>query len=183
MNSPSIVNGPGGAGASPSSLSRRRFVSTMASTAAFSIVSPALAFGSQANARLTVGMIGLGGRGAWMADHIAKQPGFQITALADYFPEAALAAGERLKVPKERCFSGLDGYRQLYANGMKRNVETFYQSIVAGDCANPTVEPSVHATLATILGREAALRGRRITGEELLKDTTRLEPDFSGLNS
>ncbi len=410
------IRGLGKAGVSPGSLSRRRFVSTVASTAAFSIVSPSLAFGSQANARIRAGMVGAGGRGAWMADHIAKQPGFQITAIADYFPETAQAAGERLKVPKERCFSGLNGYKQLlesqveavfletppyffphhakaavaagchvymakpvavdvpgcldileagrtstrhrkvflvdfqtrtdpyhleairliregflgkiglitpfyhddgfldppdgktienllnrlawandrplggdyivncdvhaidvalwiaggvpasavghsvrnranpqreshdcyaisyhfsnglvmshqsehvnngsgyrigcraygqegtieanyagkvfiqgvknnyaggenkelYADGMKSNVETFHKSIVEGKCDNPTVEPSVQATLAAILGREAALRGRRIAWEELLKDTVRLEPDFSGLKA
>jgi len=39
----------------------------------------------------------------------------------------------------------------------------------------------VNATLATLLGREAALKGRRVTWDDLLKDTARLEPDLTGL--
>jgi predicted dehydrogenase len=71
--------------------------------------------------------------------------------------------------------------KALYADGMQRNVDTFLKSIVAGVYDNPTVEPSVNSTLATILGREAALRARKMTWNELLKDTARLEPDLTGL--
>jgi myo-inositol 2-dehydrogenase / D-chiro-inositol 1-dehydrogenase len=399
------------------SLNRRQFLAaTTAGTAAFSILTPKLAFGAEANARVTVGAVGLGGRGGWIADHVATHPGFQITAVADYFPQVAEAAGTRLKVPKERRFSGLGAYRQLleskvdavfletppyffpshaqaavaagchvymakpvavdvpgcldilaaakkasqqkkvfqvdfqtrtdpfhneaikkvhegiigplalitsfyhdecfsdpprgktienllsglawcndntlgggylvaagihavdvalwiardvpqyaagwsarrrakaegdahdcyalsfqfkdgvimshtgehipnrsgfrsgclaygqkglleanyagkvfihaaddgyaggedkdlYANGMKRNVETFHKSIVGGTYGNPTVEPSVNATLATILGREAGARGRKLIWEELLRDKTRWEADLSGLRA
>jgi predicted dehydrogenase len=97
----------------PTCLTRRGFLSTTASATAFSIMTPALAFGSAANSRVTVGAVGVGGRGGWIADHVAKHPGFQVTAVADYFPPIAQAAGERLKAPKERCFAGLNGYRQL----------------------------------------------------------------------
>ncbi|MGB2821128.1 MAG: Gfo/Idh/MocA family oxidoreductase, partial [Phycisphaerae bacterium] len=38
-----------------------------------------------------------------------------ITAVADYFPQTAQAAGERLKVAEGRRFSGLSGYRRLLA--------------------------------------------------------------------
>ena len=88
----------------------------MASTAAatgFAVMSPALAFGSEANSRVTAGVVGLGGRGGWIADHVAQHPGFQVTAVADYFPEVARTVGGKLNVPKERCYSGLDGYRRL----------------------------------------------------------------------
>lgn len=60
---------------------------------------------------MTVGFVGLGGRGAWIADYVSKQAGFKITAVADYFPEVARAAGERFGVPQDRCFSGLSGYK------------------------------------------------------------------------
>ncbi len=389
----------------------------MASTATattFAIMSPALAFGLEANSRVTAGVVGLGGRGGWIAEHVSNHAGFQVTAVADYFPEVAQSVGEKLKVPKERCFSGLNGYRHvieskvdaifletppfffpqhapaaveagchvymakpvavdvpgtlsilesgrkatrdrkvflvdfqtrtdpfhieairkvregmlgklcllssfyhdecfadppkgktienllrnlawvndtalggayivncdihavdvalwiagdvpvsavgfsgrnrpdaqndshdcyaisfqfkdglvmtdhsehirngtpfksgcytygekayleahyagktsirgtddgyaggespnLYPEGMQRNVDTFHKSIVAGKSDNPTLEPSVNATLATLLGREAALKGRRMTWDELLSDTTRREPDLTGL--
>jgi predicted dehydrogenase len=378
-------------------------------------MSPRLAFGANANSRITVGMVGQGGRGAWIAEHLSKHSGFQIAAVADYFPAVADSAGERWQVPKERRFSGLnacrrlleskvdavfletppyffpsharaavdagchvymakpvavdvpgcldileagrkatrtqkvflvdfqtrtdpfhieairrvregmlgkvglitpfyhddcfpdpskektiepllhrlawcndhalggayivncdihaldvalwiagevpesavgfscrnranavhdshdcyaisynfknriimshqsehvangkggigvraygqkahleanysgkvfirgveDGYadgesKMLYADGMKANVDTFHQSIMDGNCSNPTLEPSVNSTLASLLGREAALRGRKLTWDELLKDTQRLQPDLTGLKA
>jgi predicted dehydrogenase len=96
-----------------SPLTRRAFLAAGVSAATFSIVSPAAAFGSEANSRVTAGVVGAGGRGGWIAEHVAKHPGFHVTALADYFPRVAEAAGERLKAPKERRFSGLNGYRRL----------------------------------------------------------------------
>lgn len=92
---------------------RRRFLEAGTIATTFSIMSPAVVFGSATNSRVTAGFVGLGGRGAWVADHVSKQPGFQISALADYFVEIARAAGERLGVARERCFGGLDGYRRV----------------------------------------------------------------------
>ena len=81
-----------------------------------------------------------------------------------------------------------DGYaggdsKTLYADGMKANVDTFHQSIMNGSYSNPTLEPSVNSTLASLLGRETALRGRKLTWDELLKDTQRLHPDLTGLKA
>jgi predicted dehydrogenase len=69
----------------------------------------------------------------------------------------------------------------LFGHGMERNLQTFYESIAQGNASNPTIEPAVNATLATILGREAGLQGRCVTWEELLRDTRRLELDTTGL--
>lgn len=96
-----------------SPLPRRQFLTATSSAAAFSILSPAVVFGAEANARVTAGVIGLGGRGGWIADHLAQHSGYQITAVADYFRSVADAAGERLRVPKERRFAGLNAYRRL----------------------------------------------------------------------
>ena len=74
-------------------------------------------------------------------------------------------------------------HQVLAEDGRKKNLETFHKSIVGGIHTNPTLEPSVNSTLATLLGREAALRGRRIAWQELRKDTRRLEPDLTGLAS
>lgn len=97
--------------------SRRQFLTTVGSTATtFAILSPAVAFGSEANSRITAGVVGLGGRGGWIAEHVAKHAGYQVTALADYFPEVVNAAGEKLGVPKDRRFSGLRGYQGVIAS-------------------------------------------------------------------
>ena len=101
-------------GAGPSApMTRRAFLSTTASATAFTLLESRLVRGAEANSRVTVGAVGLGGRGGWIADHVSKVAGFQITAVADYFPHVAEAAGERLKVSKEKRFSGLNGYQRV----------------------------------------------------------------------
>jgi myo-inositol 2-dehydrogenase / D-chiro-inositol 1-dehydrogenase len=69
----------------------------------------------------------------------------------------------------------------LYLDGMQRNVQTFHKSIVEGTAANPTLEPSVNSTLASLLAREAALQQRKLTWDEFLRDKKRLQPDLTGL--
>jgi myo-inositol 2-dehydrogenase / D-chiro-inositol 1-dehydrogenase len=71
----------------------------------------------------------------------------------------------------------------LYPSGAERNIDTFHKCVTTGVCNNPTIEPSVNATLATILGREAARRRAKLTLDELLRENRRLEPDLSGLKA
>ncbi len=92
---------------------RRRFLGGTAGLAAFSVMRAATARGTDANSKVEVGVIGLGGRGDMIAQFIEEHGGYKITAIADYFPEVADAAGERHAVPKERRFSGLMGYKRL----------------------------------------------------------------------
>ena len=95
-------------------LSRRQFLGgTVAAAASFTIMKPSLVSGTEANSRLEVGVIGLGGRGKWITGLIEKHGGYQITSVADYFPAVVNAAGEQFKVSKERRFSGLSGYKKL----------------------------------------------------------------------
>jgi predicted dehydrogenase len=69
---------------------------------------------AEANSRIEIGMVGLGGRGSLIAKMISdSHKGYQIVALADYFPNVAQEAGKRLEVPNNRCFSGLSGYKEL----------------------------------------------------------------------
>jgi predicted dehydrogenase len=69
----------------------------------------------------------------------------------------------------------------LYKKGAMRNIATFYQSIVEQRFDNPTVQRAVDGTLTAILGREAAMRGVRLTMDELLKENRKLEVDLTGL--
>ena len=71
----------------------------------------------------------------------------------------------------------------LYRSGAVRNITTFYQSILEQRFENPTVGRAVDGTLTAILGREAALRGTRLTMEELLKENRKLEVDLTGLTA
>jgi myo-inositol 2-dehydrogenase/D-chiro-inositol 1-dehydrogenase len=71
----------------------------------------------------------------------------------------------------------------LYPSGAERNIDAFHKCITQGLCDNPTLEPSVNATLTTILGREAARRRTKLTLDEVLKENRRLEPDLTGLKA
>jgi len=87
-----------------------------------------------------------------------------------------------------RILGNRGGYRggdvvDLYPRGAERNIDTFHTSIVNGIYDNPTVEPSVNATLATILGREAAKRNTKLTWDEVIRENRRLEVDLNGLQS
>jgi predicted dehydrogenase len=94
--------------------SRREFLTTTAAAiGAPLLVSPQAAFGSQANSRLTLGAIGCGGRGKWIADLFQKHGGYEITAAADYFQDRVDELGGKFQVAAERRFTGLQGYRRL----------------------------------------------------------------------
>ncbi len=71
----------------------------------------------------------------------------------------------------------------LYPSGARRNIDMFHKCVTEGLYDNPTVEPSVNATLATILGREAARRRTKLTLDELLRENRRLEVDLTGLKA
>ena len=108
------MNGPKGG---RNIFNRRRFIRGMATTAAsFTIMKPSLVRGSEANSKVEVGCIGLGGRGNLIADMLTKHEGFQVVSVADYFAEAVDRAGDRLNIPKPRRFSGLSGYKKLVAS-------------------------------------------------------------------
>jgi len=71
----------------------------------------------------------------------------------------------------------------LYEAGAVRNIATFYENVVAGRFDNPTVRRAVDGALATVLGRDAALRRTRLTMDQLLKENTRLLADLRGLKT
>jgi myo-inositol 2-dehydrogenase / D-chiro-inositol 1-dehydrogenase len=97
-----------------SELSRRRFLTGAGATAlAFSIVKPEMVRGTAANQKIDLGLIGCGGRGTWIADLFQKHGGYNIVALADYFPDRVEAAGAKLGVAADRRFTGLSAYRRL----------------------------------------------------------------------
>jgi myo-inositol 2-dehydrogenase / D-chiro-inositol 1-dehydrogenase len=107
-------------------LSRRRFLATtLASTAAASLVPSS---GGQAAAetpqaavppgrRIKLGLIGCGGRGAWLGSLFKEHGGFEIQAVADYFQSQADKAGDSLGVDKSRRYTGLSAYRKLLHEG------------------------------------------------------------------
>jgi len=112
MQTPPDARREAGAGPGPVT-SRRGFLTTAALVGAPLLVSPKAAFGSQASSRLTLGMIGCGGRGKWMADLFLKHGGYEVTAAADYFQDRVDELAVRFDVPPDRRHTGLHGYRRL----------------------------------------------------------------------
>jgi predicted dehydrogenase len=79
----------------------------------FTVMKPELVRGTQANSKITLGMLGCGGRGTWIADLFLKHGGYQITAAMDYFADRVNAFGDKFNVEPARRYTGLMGYRRL----------------------------------------------------------------------
>lgn len=69
--------------------------------------------------KLRIGVVGLGGRGSWIANLFKQHPGYEIAAAVDYFEETANAVGDRLGVPAGKRFSGLSGYKRALDSGVE----------------------------------------------------------------
>lgn len=80
---------------------------------------------------------------------------------------------------KEQSFNG--EMKNLYLTGPETNIATFHDSIIKGDCTNPTVATSVRSNLATIMGRMAAYQNKTVTWEEMMRNPERLVADLNGL--
>jgi predicted dehydrogenase len=119
-----------------------------------------------------------------LGEHIRNAHGFNCTCVAfgqDGYTETNYAGKVLIRGNK-------GGYRggeveNLYVDGIKRNLDTFHHSIVNGIYDNPTVEPSVDATLTTILGREAARRNTKMTWDQMIRENRKLEVDLTGLKA
>ena len=110
-------------------LTRRMFLgSTLAASALAAL--PTRADEAKPVRKIKIGLVGCGGRGMWLTDLFNKHGGYEFHAVADYFPNIAEQAGEKLNVDKSRRFSGLDGYKKLLASGVEavaiEDVPCFY---------------------------------------------------------
>jgi len=101
-------------------LSRREAIAAAIAAASM----PMLAGAGEANPpeakrKIKLGLIGGGGRGLWIAKLFQQHGGYDLHAVADYFPNAAQAAAKALGVDPARCFSGLSGYKKLLESGVE----------------------------------------------------------------
>lgn len=112
-----------------SELSRREFLNRATGTvAALAALTPLMGM-TQTNPsavkplefkrKLKLGVIGLGGRGHWIADLFKQHGGYELNAVCDYFPDRAKSVGDSLGVDGSRQFSGLSGYKRLIASGVE----------------------------------------------------------------
>ena len=100
-------------------LSRRQFMTqTGAAALSLTILRPELVRGTQTNSKIKLGVIGLGGRGAWIAGLFQKHGGYELVAGADYFRDRVDAFGAKFSIPSPRLFVGLSGYKRLLEAGV-----------------------------------------------------------------
>ena len=95
-------------------ITRRKFLAGAGAAAVgLAFLKPELVGGAEANSKIDIGVVGCGGRGAWIAELFAKNGNYNVVALADYFQDRVDAAGNKLNVPAAKRFTGLSGYRRL----------------------------------------------------------------------
>jgi len=136
------------------SISRRTF---LAGAAASSLLAALPARGAENPApeakppefkrKIKLGVVGCGGRGSWIANLFRQHGGYEMHAVADYFPEVAEGCGNTLGVDKSRRFPGLSGYKKLIASGVEavaiEDVPYFY-----AEQAKAAVEAGCHVYMA-----------------------------------
>jgi predicted dehydrogenase len=110
-------------------MTRRRFLQTSTQVTAlvgFSIATQA--YGAN-NDRIRVGLVGCGGRGSGAAAQaLTTGESVVLTAMADVFEDRLLSSrknlegnkqfGQRVKVPENACFVGLDAYQKVIDSGV-----------------------------------------------------------------
>ncbi|NGO39404.1 Gfo/Idh/MocA family oxidoreductase [Limisphaera ngatamarikiensis] len=94
-------------------MTRRRFLATGAAAAGLVLLKPEQVRGTAAQETVTLGLIGCGNRGQWIADLFQKHGRYRVTAVADYFADRADEAGRKFGVPAGARFTGLKGYLRL----------------------------------------------------------------------
>ena len=111
-------------------VSRRRFlggaVAAGASASSFGILRGVAADAPAPDAKpaefkrkIKLGVVGNGGRGAWIANLFKRHGGYDMWAVADYFQSVADSCGDALGVDKSRRFSTLSGYKKLLESGVE----------------------------------------------------------------
>jgi len=89
--------------------SRRSFLESGATAAtAFAIVAPQLVRGTEANSRISVGLIGAGNRGAYVASIFHADARARVTAVCDRFPDQFEPAKKTIKVQAPDTFTDFE---------------------------------------------------------------------------
>jgi len=107
-------------------MKRRDFLQNTAALSAVTILSPATAFGTQANSAIRMGIIGCGNRGTFVIKSMSEHTNINIIAMADLFNDKLDASKKLLDeqnikkgftaIPKTNTYVGSKAYQQLLAN-------------------------------------------------------------------
>jgi len=101
-------------------LNRREFLAgaAAATVGSFMVLRPETVFGTAANSKVKIGLVGCGGRGTWIADLFAKHGGYEFTGAADYFKDRVAAFGDKFRIPETKRFTGLSCHKRLLDSGV-----------------------------------------------------------------
>ncbi|MBW8016277.1 MAG: Gfo/Idh/MocA family oxidoreductase [Planctomycetes bacterium] len=95
-------------------IDRRTFLTGAGAAAmAFTIAKPEIAKGYKANEKISLGLIGCGGRGGWIAKLFKENGGYDVTACADYFQDRVDVVGKDLNIAAGKRYTGLNCYKKL----------------------------------------------------------------------
>jgi myo-inositol 2-dehydrogenase/D-chiro-inositol 1-dehydrogenase len=96
------------------SFTRREFIAgTSAAAISFSIMKPETVFGSNANSKISIGLIGCGGRGTWITELLLENGSYEIAGAADYFSDRVESFGDKFNIAGNKRFTGLSAYKRL----------------------------------------------------------------------
>ncbi len=114
-------------------IGRREFMGVTAAAAGVTILKPRIAFGSQANSAVRLGLLGCGGRGRSVMSSFLEHTPAVLTAIGDLFPDQLESGKARLDevsakfgkpaVDPARLFKGLRAYEALFAS---KDVDAVY---------------------------------------------------------
>ena len=115
-------------------------------------------------------------------EHLKNMHGFTCNCIA-YGQHGFAEIGYQGKAWLRGTKGGYRGgeVKDLYVQGIHRNLDRFEKDVRQHQYDNPTVRPSVNSTLATILGREAGKRKALVTWDDMIAEKQRIEPDLTGL--
>jgi predicted dehydrogenase len=75
---------------------------------ALAILSPQVVRGSQANSKISVGLIGSGGRGSYDAAMVNADPRARVTALCDLYDDRLEKAAQQIKAPGAKLYKDFE---------------------------------------------------------------------------
>ena len=96
-----------------SGVSRRGFIAGASAATAATVMQAKTALGYQANSKVSIGLIGCGGRGTWIAGLFKAHGGYELAAVHDYFQAKVDACGDKFEVDPSARFTGLKGYERM----------------------------------------------------------------------
>lgn len=154
-------------------VSRREFIAGAGAAAfSFAAMRPKVAFGTEANSKIRLGMIGCGMRGKGIGERFVGHGGYEIVAAADYFEDRVDEFGEKFGVLREKRFTGLSGYKKLLESGVDA-VAVESPPYFHPEQAAAAIDAGIHAYVAKPVAIDVpgcnliAESGRKATGKRL----------------